>query len=86
MPPRENGRGWLGIRFQARPHVEPSQIIIHHARLVDSTAAREQEALGALGVNLIHGAFFQRRTGRAHPIADGRPLESSATRLPSMVS
>jgi hypothetical protein len=55
----ENGRGWLGLRFQARPHEEPSQIIIH-AHLLDSTAAREQEALGILGVNLIHGAFFRR--------------------------
>ena len=53
----ENGRGWLGLRFQARPHEEPSQIIVH-ARLFDSTAAREQEALGILGVNLIHTAFF----------------------------
>src|SRR5207249_9170840 len=43
----------------ARPHEEPSQIIAH-AHLFDSTAAREQEALGVLGVNLIHGAFFRR--------------------------
>src|SRR5438132_10288710 len=54
-----NGRGWLGLRFQARPHEEPSQMIVH-AHLFDSTAAREQEALGILGVNLIHGAFFPR--------------------------
>src|SRR5438876_8940684 len=25
----ENGRGWLGVRFQAHPHEQPSQIIIH---------------------------------------------------------
>ena len=54
-----NGRGWLGLRFQARPHEEPSQIIVH-AHLFDSTASREQEALGILGVNLVHGAFFRR--------------------------
>src|SRR5256885_6497445 len=54
-----NGRGWLGLRFQARPREEPSQIIIH-AHLLDTTAAREQETLGVLGVNLIHGAFFRR--------------------------
>src|SRR5580698_7494622 len=53
-----NGRGWLGLRFQARPHDEPSQIIIH-AHLLDTTAAREQEALGILGVNLIYAAFFR---------------------------
>src|SRR2546421_3576780 len=55
----EHGRGWLGLRFQARPREEPSQIIIH-AHLLDTTAAREQETLGVLGVNLIHGAFFRR--------------------------
>ena len=58
-----NGRGWLGVRFQARPHEEPSKIIIH-AHLLDSTAARQQEALGVLGVNLIHGAFIRRATRR----------------------
>jgi len=50
------GRGWLGVRFQSRPHEEPSSIIIH-AHLLESTAARQQEALGVLGVNLLHGAF-----------------------------
>ncbi|HZE71493.1 MAG TPA: hypothetical protein VE135_18470 [Pyrinomonadaceae bacterium] len=55
----ENGRGWLGIRFQAEPRQEPSEIIVH-AHLSDSTAAREQEALGILGVNLVHGAFHRR--------------------------
>ncbi len=55
------GRGWLGVRFQTRPHEEPSEIIVH-AHLFDSTAARQQEALGVLGVNLIHGAFFRRES------------------------
>ena len=54
-----NGRGWMGVRFQARQREEPSQVIVH-AHLFDSTAAREQEALGVLGVNLIHAAFFRR--------------------------
>ena len=31
-----------------------------YAHLPDSTAAREQEALGILGVNLVHGAFHRR--------------------------
>jgi hypothetical protein len=53
------GRGWLGVRFQTRPHEEPSEVILH-AHLRDSTAARQQEALGVLGVNLIHGAFYRR--------------------------
>jgi hypothetical protein len=55
-----NGHGWLGVRFQARPHEEPSEIIVH-AHLLDSTAGRQQEALGMLGVNLVYGAFFRRK-------------------------
>ncbi len=57
----ENGRGWLGVRFQAHPQEQPSQIIIH-AHLLDRDAANEQEALGILGVNLIHAAFFHHAT------------------------
>lgn len=56
---RENGRGWIGIRFQAGPHEAPSEIIVH-AHLFDSTATLQQEALGILGVNLVYGAFFRR--------------------------
>jgi hypothetical protein len=52
-----NGRGWLGIRFQTRPGEEASEVIIH-THLLDSTAGLEQEALGILGVNLVHAAFF----------------------------
>lgn len=51
-----NGRGWLGVRFQAQPHEDPSQIIVH-VQLRDTTTTREQDALGILGVNLIYGAF-----------------------------
>jgi hypothetical protein len=50
-----NGHGWTGIRFQTRPHDEPSQIIAH-AHLMDKTAVGEQEALGILGVNLVYGS------------------------------
>ncbi len=53
----ENGRGWLGVRFQAQPGQEPSEAIIH-AHLLDRDAAHERQALGTLGVNLIYGAFF----------------------------
>ena len=54
---QEEGQGWLGIRFQAEPRAQASQIIIH-ARMWDQENARQQEALGVLGVNLIHSAFY----------------------------
>lgn len=53
-----NGRGWLGIRFQASPRAEPSEIIVH-VHLLDSTSVRQQEALGIVGVNLIYAAFYR---------------------------
>ena len=53
---QEEGHGWLGIRFQPTPRTAPSEIIIH-ARMWDPDNARQQEALGILGVNLIYGAF-----------------------------
>jgi len=48
--------GWLGIRFLTEPKAEPSQIIIH-VRLLDYRNLDQQEALGIIGVNLIHGAY-----------------------------
>jgi hypothetical protein len=48
--------GWLGVRFQTAPGLEPSQIIIH-VRMLDETNVDQQEALGVIGVNLIYGAF-----------------------------
>jgi hypothetical protein len=55
---KEEGHGWMGIRFQAELHGEPSEIVLH-IRLLEKENTHQQEALGVLGVNLIHGAFFQ---------------------------
>ena len=49
--------GWMGLKFQSRPHDEPSQIMIH-VRMLDSEASLQQEALGIVGVNLLFGGFF----------------------------
>src|SRR5688572_28840541 len=57
---QEEGHGWMGMRFQTRPREQPSEIILH-VRLLDRENVRQQEALGVLGVNLIHGAFYQHR-------------------------
>ena len=55
---QEEGHGWLGIKFQVHPHGEASTIIIH-VRMLDWETPRQQEAVGIIGVNLIHGAFYQ---------------------------
>jgi hypothetical protein len=54
----QDGEGWMGVRFQTTPRAEPSEIIIH-VFTRDTDRVREQEALGVLGVNLLHGAIFQ---------------------------
>jgi hypothetical protein len=45
--------GWAGVRFQTRPR-GPTNDIIVHVRMKDRTRLLQQEALGILGVNLIH--------------------------------
>jgi hypothetical protein len=47
--------GWMGIRFQASPREAPSTVIAH-VRMWDREAVLQQEALGIVGVNLIHAA------------------------------
>lgn len=49
--------GWMGLKFQSRPHDEPSQIMIH-VRMLDAEASLQQEALGIVGVNLLYGSFL----------------------------
>ena len=52
--------GWLGMRFQKRPGDPPSDITLH-VRLLDARAIDQMEALGIIGVNLIHAAFRHRQ-------------------------
>jgi hypothetical protein len=60
---RSESHGWLGVRFQSAPRGQPNQIIIH-VRLLDVTHVDQQEALGVIGVNLLHGAFYHRQPER----------------------
>ena len=50
-------QGWMGIRFHKQPRTEPNEIIIH-VRMLDARNLQQQEAIGIVGVNLIHGAYF----------------------------
>lgn len=49
--------GWIGVRRQLHPGAEPSEIILH-VRMLDDTNIEQSEALGILGVNLVHGAYY----------------------------
>jgi len=56
---QQEGRGWMGIRFQHSPRSLPSDIVIH-VKLFDSENSHEQEAVGLVGVNLIYAASYLR--------------------------
>ena len=49
--------GWMGVKFQAYPHDQDNQIILH-VRMLDEENSLQQEALGIVGVNLLYAAFF----------------------------
>src|SRR5260370_21304487 len=52
---RNESHGWLGVRFHSQPRAQPNHILIH-VRLLDEANVEQQEALGVIGVKLIHGA------------------------------
>lgn len=51
------GQGWVGIRFQLNLEAEPNEIILH-IKMHDNSHKGQQEALGILGVNLVHACYF----------------------------
>ena len=48
--------GWVGMSFQHRPGVKPSQVIIHMI-MHDKENFQQQEVLGIIGTNLIYSCF-----------------------------
>ncbi len=69
--------GWLGLRFQHEPGAPPSDVLIHVVPL-DETNSAQQEAIGTLGVNLIHAVFHGKdRTPETllRSLLDGLSLE-----------
>jgi len=54
---KNDGHGWLGVRFQTKPQSEPSQILLH-TWAWQRNAEVQQHLFGVLGVNLIHAAFY----------------------------
>lgn len=61
---KDKGNGWLGIRFQDEAGADPSEIYIH-VLMLDKERVRQQEALGIIGVNLVHGSFYLNKSPEA---------------------
>ena len=53
---KKEGHGWLGVRFQNIPRAEPSEVVLHVC-FHDRNNLQQQEALGVIGVNIIHGCY-----------------------------
>ena len=51
------GHGWVGIRFQLGLEEEPNEVVLH-IKMHDISHKAQQEALGILGVNLVHSCYF----------------------------
>lgn len=49
------GHGWLGIRYQTKPHGPFNEIILH-IKMHDPSNQLQADAIGTVGVNLIYGA------------------------------
>jgi hypothetical protein len=50
--------GWMGMRFQHESEAECSEVIMH-VKMLDGQNVFQQEALGVVGVNVVHGCFFE---------------------------
>lgn len=57
------GHGWMGITFQRTPNTKPNQIVLH-VILHDNDPLLQQKAVGRLGVNLVHGVYFNTHSMR----------------------
>ncbi|MBT8115214.1 MAG: hypothetical protein KJP04_07525 [Arenicella sp.] len=56
--------GWIGVRRQFEVGGEPSEIILH-VRMLDETNSEQSDALGILGINLIHSAYHANNDPKA---------------------
>ena len=56
-----DSHGWIGLRFQLQPAGPPNDILLH-VNMRDPSNALQQQAIGILGVNLIHAAFYEVQT------------------------
>jgi hypothetical protein len=56
-----DAHGWIGLRFQLQPGGPPNDVLLH-INMRDPSNVLQQEAIGILGVNLIHAAYYELQT------------------------
>src|SRR5271155_4142846 len=53
-----DAHGWVGLRFQLQAGDPPNDVLLH-INMRDPSNVLQQEAIGILGVNLIHAAYYE---------------------------
>ena len=53
---KNDGHGWMGLRFQHKAHAGPSDVTIH-IKLLDNQNTLQQQAIGRIGVNLLFACY-----------------------------
>ena len=59
----KRAHGWLGIKFQHEVGSSPSELIVH-INLNDPITSMQQDAVGLVGINLIHAALYLYKDSR----------------------
>lgn len=49
--------GWIGVKFQHEESSSSSEVILH-IKMLDQENLQQQEAIGMIGVNLLHSCFY----------------------------
>lgn len=49
--------GWMGVKFRSQDSEEENSFVIH-VRMLDDNNLSQQQAVGVVGVNMIHATFF----------------------------
>lgn len=57
---KKSSHGWMGVKFQHKPGVAPSEVILH-LRLLDKHRLQQQETLSIMGVNLLYASFYKNK-------------------------
>jgi hypothetical protein len=53
---QREAHGWMGVKFQDNADAEASLVVIH-VKMLDKENVQQQEALGMIGVNLVHACY-----------------------------
>ena len=78
-----NQHAWMGLRFQAVPKGALNDVLFHVSCL-DKSRLQQHEALGALGVNLIHSSFYRKNSPKQFITALNENLSGSRLEIHGM--